>query len=150
MKRDEPSRRASGKVAMKIKIALVLFTLIPLVAHGDIAAEAKYLNPALAPIYNSLMADDDSSNLVGTVLDLSLNLKHASEKYLLFYDTQIVVDQQTRYYLIKWKFSSDDIKAIQGKTDVTCRVKGKIIDVVQGATSPGMPYIIVELLSVEL
>jgi len=142
--------RKTGKDSMKITILLWALIFIPFAAHGDFASETQYLNPALVPIYKSLVANDEASNLEGTFLDLTLKLKHASEKHLLFYDTQIAVDQETRYYLIKWKFSMDDIKAILDKTNVTCRVKGKIVEVVKGATTPGMPYIVVELSGVEL
>lgn len=69
---------------------------------------------------------------------------------MLFFDTLIVIDEDTKNYLIKWKFDQDDIQALLGKSEVKCRVAGKIIEVIKGATSPGMPYVVAEVVRVEI
>ena len=56
--------------------------------------------------------------LIGKSLELTFKLKFASEKYLLFWDTQITVDNQTKYYLIKWKFDPRDIEGNLGMSNV--------------------------------
>jgi len=75
-------------------------------------------------------------------------LNFSSGKHLLFSDTQIIVDDETKYYLVKWKFNPDDTRAILGKSDVRCKVQGRIVEVIKGSTSPGMPYVVAELTSV--
>ena len=135
---------------MKAQIYSLIFLLIPLaVCSGNESAVSK-LNPDLVPVYESLIADGQSTELVGKLLELTLQLKFSSEKYLLFSDTQIIVDAETKYYLIKWKFGQNAIKAILGKSNIKCKVNGRIIEVIKGATSPGMPYVVAELISVEL
>ncbi len=137
------------KIPMKAQIFFLTFLLIPLAVHGGNESAVSELNSDLVPIYESLIADGQSTELVGKLLELTLHLTYSSERHLLFSDTQIVVDPETKYYLIKWKFGQNDIKAILGKSNVKCKVKGRIIEVIKGATSPGMPYVVAELISVE-
>ena len=103
------------------------------------------LNADLVPIYEHLLADGQPTKLIWKIVDLTLKLKFSSDKHLLFSDTQIMVDKNTKYYLIKWKYNPTDFKTIIGKSNIECRVKAKIIEVVKGATSPNMPYIVAEL-----
>ena len=135
---------------MKAQIFFLIFLLISPVVHGGNDSAVSELNPDLVPIYEGLIADGQSTELVGKLVEVTLQLKFSSEKYLLFLDTQIIVDTETKYYLIKWKFGQNAIKPILGKSNVKCKVKGRIIEVIKGATSPRMPYVVVELISVEL
>lgn len=135
---------------MKTFIRILLLLVIPLTADGAPRSATSELNADLIPVYESLASREPSANLVGKRLKLTLTLKHASDRYLLFSDTLIVVDKETKYYLIKWKFDPEDVKALVGKSNVRCKVTGRIIEVIKGPTSPRMPYIVVELLSVEL
>lgn len=123
---------------------------MPVATYGGSLSATQDLHPDLIPIYEKLNSDTQSQQLVDTPLNLTLKLKHSSEKYLLFHDTRIIIDEKTKYYLIKWKFNPQDIQPIIGKANVNCRVKGRIIDVVKGPTTPDMPYVVVKLLSVEL
>jgi hypothetical protein len=132
----------------RILILSILFASFTVNAGNELAVTE--LSPDLLPVYESLVADSESTELVGKRLNLVLNLKFASEKYLLFSDTQIIVDDETKYYLIKWKFNADDVKEILGKSGVECTIQGTIIEVIKGPTSPGMPYVVAELESVEL
>ena len=118
-------------------------------AHGGNELSVMELNADLVTIYERLIADGQPTELIGEILELTLKLKFSSEKHLLFSDTQIIVDKNTKYYLIKWKYNPIDIKAIIGKSNIECKVKARIIEVVKGATSPNMLYIVEELLSVE-
>lgn len=129
---------------------LVSFLLISVPAYGGNESAVSRLNADLVPIYESLTAPGPATNLIGKRLELTLKLRHASDRYLLFTDTQIVVDKETRYYLMKWKFRPEDVKALLGKSNVMCKVKGTIVEVVKGPTSPRMPYLIVKLVSAEI
>jgi len=134
---------------MKTLIRILLLLLIPLTADGAPPSATSQLHADLVPIYESLTSREPPANLVGKRLTLILTLKHASDRYLLFSDTLIVVDEKTRYYLIKWKFKPEDVASLAGKSNLKCKVTGKIIEAIKGPTSPRMPYIVVELLSVE-
>ena len=135
---------------MKYHFRWLTFILFASIVHADDEIAIAGLHPGLVPIYESLIADGSSTALIGKSLELTFKLKFASEKYLLFWDTQITVDNQTKYYLIKWKFDPGDIEGILGMSNVECTIQGKIIEVVKGSTSPNMPYVIVEVESVEL
>ena len=135
---------------MKTSSVILAILLISVSAHGDYESAISELDADLVPIYESLMAEGHPTNLIGMPLKLTLNLRHASDRYLLFTDTQIIVDKDTKYYLVKWKFEPDDVKTLFGRSNLTCKVNGRIVEVIKGATSPNMPYVVVELVSVEL
>lgn len=135
---------------MKTLTLVLTFLLISVAAHGEYESAISELNADLVSIYESLMAEGQPTNLVGKSLKLTLNLKYSSDRHLLFTDTQIIIDKNTRYYLVKWKFRPNDVKALFGKSNVKCKVNGRIVEVIKGATSPHMPYVVVELVSVEL
>ena len=42
------------------------------------------------------------------------------------------------------------MNTILGKSNVQCNVKARIVEVIKGATSPGMPYIVADIISIEL
>ncbi len=121
-----------------------------MVANGGDENAISELNAALVPVYGRLLEDGKATDLIGKDLDLTLVLKYASDRHLLFSDTQIIVDRDTKYYLIKWKFRKSDVEDVIGKSNVKCRVRGTIVDVIKGATSPRMPYIVVELVTIEI
>lgn len=135
---------------MKNFILILLFLSISVKAFATFELAVSGLNTDLVPIYESLVTAGQGSDLVGKKLELDLSLKHASERFLLFKDTQIVLDKNTKYYLIKWEYKLSDIRELLGKTEVVCKVKGRIVEVVSGEKASRMPYIIVELISAEL
>jgi hypothetical protein len=135
---------------VKTSSPILIVLLVSLSAYGGSGPAISELNADLVPIYESLMKEERPTNLVGKRLNLTLTLKYASDRHLLFTDTQVVVDKDTKYYLIKWKFRRDDVQLLLGKSNVRCKVNGRIVEVIKGPTSPGMPYIVVKLMSVEL
>jgi hypothetical protein len=135
---------------MKTSSPILVVLLVSLATYGGPGSATSELNVDLVPIYESLTKEERPTNLVGKRLNLTLTLKYASDRHLLFTDTQVVIDKDTKYYLIKWKFRPDDVQALLGKSSVRCKVNGRIVEVIKGPTSPGMPYIVVELMSVEL
>ena len=134
---------------MKTLSSILILLLISVAANGEYESATAELNAGLLPIYEILMTEDQPVNLVGRRIALSLNLKHSSDRLLLFTDTRVAVDKDTKYYLIKWKFTLDDVKDLLGKSNVRCNVEGRIVEVFGGARSPGMPYVVVELESIE-
>jgi len=119
---------------MKTLTLVLTFLLISVAAHGEYESAISELNADLVSIYESLMAEGQPTNLVGKSLKLTLNLKYSSDRHLLFTDTQIIIDKNTRYYLVKWKFRPNDVKALFGKSNVKCKVNGRIVEVIKGAT----------------
>lgn len=135
---------------MRILSFVPIFLAVSVNGYAADDSATSQLNPDLVPIYERLVAEGQGSDLVGKRIELRLHLRHASERFLLFSDTRVVLGKDTKYYLIKWKFEPTEIENFIGKSDVTCNVSGRIVEVVSGAKASGMPYIIVELISLEL
>ncbi len=108
------------------------------------------LDNEIRPLYRDVANGTPATDIVGRTLDLSLDLRFCSEKHVLFKDTQVVVDEDTKYYFIKWTFDPAVVASLQGKKDVQCSVKGTITEVRRGETTPGMPHVIATLESVTL
>ena len=108
------------------------------------------LNDALIPLYQDVVGGKPATDFIGRSLDLSLSLRFCSEKHLLFDDTKIIVDEETKYYFVKWVFEPTVVKPVIGKKNVQCRIKGKITEVRRGETTPGMPHLIVKLETIVL
>jgi len=136
-----------GSMPRFILFLLLMSISVQPSAAGD--AAVSRLNPQLVPLYRQLMSGQNA-DLVGKPLLLELRLKHASERFLLFDDTQVVVDSNTSYYLIRWQYEPEDIAGLIGKTAITCRVSGRIAQVIAVANPPRMPYLVVRLQSVTL
>lgn len=128
---------------------LVLLSIFGFVGAEQYPSLAE-MNDRLIPIYKRLVKSNVPSELVGEKLKLTLSLRYASEKIILFNGTRVIVDSETKYYLIKWKFDPQRIKELFGKSNIKCKIEGTIIEVVKDQISPGMPYLIVEVDSVQL
>jgi len=111
---------------MKALTPILISLSISVAAYGEYESSISELNVDLVPIYEKLMTEDQPTDLVGQRLELNLNLKHSSDRLLLFTDTQVAIDKDTKYYLIKWKFKPNDVKALFGKSNVRCKVNGRI------------------------
>ena len=135
---------------MRIILAVLVVISIYAKAHATDEPTVSKLNSELIPIYEQLMTKGENASLIGQYVEAKLHLRHASERFLLFTDTQVVLDNGTNYYLIKWRFEPDDISDFIGKSDVICKVSGRVVEVVSGAKASGMPYVVVELLQLEL
>ena len=127
-------------------ILLVISSLVSAEQHPSLIE----MNDVLKPIYKRLMASNNPGEMVGEKIELKLSLRHASEKQILFSGTYVIVDKKTKYYFIKWKFEPEKVRGLIGKSDIWCKIDGKIVEVIKGKISPGMPYIIVEVKSVQL
>lgn len=135
---------------MKRPIVILLCLLFPCMINAEQYPSLIELDEGLVPLYEHLMEADDPSGLVGTDVALTLNLRHASEKRVLFNDTRIIIDEKTKYYFVMWKFDPEQVANIIGKLDIECKIEGRVVDVVKGSISPGMPHLIVEIDSVQV
>jgi hypothetical protein len=139
---------------MKLVMLLCLSTtlLVTQLARGETndhhVASTAALAPELQPLYMDLQAGIFDTNIVGRDLDVILHLRMCTDKWLLFKDTRIVVDDNTSYYLVKWLYPIETIKPIIGKSDIQCRVTAKISEVIRGESTP-YPYVIAKIESIE-
>lgn len=133
---------------LRIILVLLLAAGLPMSSAAGDSATSR-LNPELVPLYRQLMSPRHA-DLTGRQLTLQLRLKYASEHFLLFTDTQVVIDDNTSYYLVKWLYEAEDIAGLIGKSDIVCRISGEIVEVIINANPPRMPYLVVKLQSVSL
>ena len=134
---------------MKRIIVLLVCLVMPFLVSADQYPSLVELDDGLVPIYERLIKSNDPNELVGERLELTLSLRHASDKRLLFNDTRIIIDEKTKYYFVMWRFDPKKVVEIIDKSDIKCKIEGRIVEVVKGGISPGMPYIIVEIDSVQ-
>lgn len=135
---------------MEKAIIVFICLTVPCLVNAEQYPSLVELNDDLVPIYERLIKSDDPNELIGERLELTLSLRHASEERLLFNDTRIIIDEKTKYYFVMWKFAPKKVAEVTGKSDIQCRIEGRIVAVVVGNISPGMPYIVVEVENVEL
>ncbi len=132
--------------------AAALILLSAVCVHAEIGDEAAtaLLDPALIPLYRDVVEGKPEQEIIGRKLDLSLHVRFCLDTLALFSGTHVVIDEDTKYYFIKWQFEPDTVLAILGKAMVPCRVQGTVIEVCRDETTIGMPYVIASLESVTL
>ena len=140
-----------------MKTFLIWFTSITAavwVAYADSEHDANLhtsqLNKGLKGLFHDVASGVAESNIVGRPIDVYLNLRLCSEKHLFFNDTQIVLDGKTTYQFITWQYDQADVEKVKGQKNITCHVKGHVIEVRRGATTPGMPYVVAQLEQIAL
>jgi hypothetical protein len=112
----------------------------------ETSAQTVLLNDALKGLYQDVVSGVAETNIVGRAIDAHLSLLMCSDKHLLFEDTRIVVDKDTNYYFVEWKFNEAQVATARGgRLGLRCHVKGRIIEVRRGETTPGMPYVVAQL-----
>jgi len=77
---------------MKVLGPILIFLSISAAVYGEYESATSKLNADLIPLYEKLMTEDKPMGLVGQRLELSLNLKHSSDRLLLFTDTQVAIE----------------------------------------------------------
>ena len=118
-------------------------------SNRETRAQKDLLNDALKGLYQDVVSGVAETNIVGRAIDAHLSLLMCSDKHLLFEDTQIVVDKETKYNFVMWKFSETEVAAVNGgRQGLRCQVKGRIIEVRRGETTPGMPYVVAQLVQI--
>ena len=118
------------------------------IAYGETPPadrQTAMLNADIRPIYHDVATGAADSNIVGRVLDAHLSLRFCSADHLLFNDTQILMEETTRYQFVRWQYSDAVVANVKGLTGVVCHVIGHIVDVKRGATTPRMPHVIAQL-----
>jgi hypothetical protein len=133
-------------------VIVALFVLVSGCAEKPVEVDPRtaLLDDQLKPLYRDVTSGRPKSEIVGRKLDLTLDLRYCSEQSLLFNDTRIVIDEETKYYFVDWSFEPAALEPILGMRDIQCRVEGTIVDVLDGEVTAGMPYVVATLESVSL
>ncbi len=123
-----------------LTLLLLVFSQISFAATQNNISE---LNKELIPIYNSILLDKST---VSNICTMKLKLHFASSDYLLFQDGKIKTSKGESYHFLKFKKGMSIPKGLTPNDIV--EVTFKIETIVKGEISPGMPHIIVSLVSI--
>ena len=111
------------------------------------AVPAENLHKDLGILFEKLLAQNE--DLVGKEYTMDLTLKIGSDRFLIFSDAYIQVDEETRYQIAKWKFTPDQTKGLEGKSGVMCRVTFEIEEVLMAGPYSDMPHFIAKISSLQ-
>ncbi|MBM3871867.1 MAG: hypothetical protein FJ392_13065 [Verrucomicrobia bacterium] len=127
---------------MKNTILTILGALVMPLAAATPTAEFA---PELRPLFETLISER-SLSLVGKEYTVPLRIKHASEKFLVFSNSQIQLDPDTKYEIGKWRFDTSITSPYHGKKNVVVFVKFRIDQIHK--EDPKMPFFEATILSI--
>jgi len=122
------------------KIAILIISFVISINFAKAQNDISSLNPNLQNLYHKM---DQGLLKINSEYTFKLKLKFASEKAILFQDGYVKVDKETRYSFLKFKRNYVLPEGLTRGQNVY--VQFKVIEVRSSATTPGMPYLFVEL-----
>jgi hypothetical protein len=129
---------------MKISLIAALFYIY---SSNTFALEPREgFNKGLIEIYNSLISDGNSDELIGKEFSALLTVRLASEKHLIFGDTYIRTNDTESYQIAKWEYSPAIIKDMIGKSNIKFNVTFKILHARKSEPYKSMPHIIAKVI----
>ena len=132
----------------KMKSQFSIILCIFLVSILGAATPTEELNPKLLEIYEQMLDKAGQSGLEGKEFEIDLKIKHATDKFLVFYDAYIQIDEETSYQMGKWIFTPEQTKDLEVERGSICRVRFKIAEVRTKSPYSDMPHILAEILSI--
>jgi hypothetical protein len=105
-------------------------------------------NEALMEIYNSLISNGNSQELIGKEYTVLMSVKLASEKHLIFNDTYIRTSDNESYQVAKWEFSPATINNMIGKSNTKFNITFRILNIRKDIPYKDMPHIIATVLKI--
>jgi hypothetical protein len=128
---------------MKKIIVLIIATVFCVTCFAKSENDILALNPKLQELYKELKSNKLKKDAEYAV---PLKLKFANEKVILFLDGYVQVDKSTKYSFLKFKRGYTFSTELKKGQEVN--IKFKILEIRQGETTPGMPYLFVELIKI--
>ena len=138
------SALASIFIRKGVAIALLLFCTLAFGISPD-----DELDSVLLHIYDQMVSPSESSKLVAETYTATLSLKHASDKYLIFFDAYIRVNDSEKYQIAKWLFDPSVVASVVGKEGIECTVRFVVKEVRTENVYSKMPHIVAEILSID-
>mgnify|MGYP006902134716 CR=1 FL=1 len=96
-----------------------------------------------------MQSEEGIKELEGKEFEIDLTIKHATEKFLVFSDAYLRIDEETRYQIGKWIFTAEQTQALDGKRGSVCRVRFEVEEVRTESPYADMPHILAEIISLE-
>ncbi len=131
---------------MKLSCIAILFYIYS--SNAFSLEPREDFNIELMGLYNSLISDGDSQELIGKEFTVLLSVRLANEKHLIFSDTYIRTSDTESYQIAKWEFSPATIKDMIGKSNVKFNVTFKVFNVRKSQPYKGTPHIIAKVLKI--
>ena len=125
------------------KIFILLLTVCCFTCFAETKNDISALNPKLQELYKQLKSNKLKKDGEYTI---TLRLKFANEKAILFQDGYVKVDKTTKYSFLKFKRTYTLPEGLEKGQKVN--VNFKILEIRKSETTPGMPYLFVELIRI--
>ena len=126
---------------------LALVILYALSVSGMYAATAtKDLDPKLLMMFEQFQSE--KSKLENKEFEIDLTVKVASDRFLIFSDAYLQVDEETKYQIGKWIFTPEQTTNLGLKRGSDCRVRFKIEKVMNEPPYSDMPHFSAHILSI--
>ena len=122
--------------------AIVKWVVLMFWLNGSAVSLAEEMDPKLSEIYTLLISAGDSKKLIDQEHTVELSLKFASEKYLIFHDAYVRLNELERYQIAKWEFSPEVTRGIADKAGVACEVTFMIREVKKTGADKNMPHVV--------
>jgi hypothetical protein len=132
-----------------MKTIYILILSITFVHHLSAASPSEELNPTLLEIYQLMQSQSGQSNLIGQEFEVDLTIKHATDKFIVFLDAYLQVDEDTSYQIGKWIFTPEQIKVLKGTVPSPCRVRFKVEEVRTAPPYSDMPHILARIITLQ-
>jgi hypothetical protein len=128
--------------------------LLPFIFHAMLVCDllaatvTEELNPKLLAIFEQMQSEAGASELEGKTFQADLTLRIATERFLVFSDAYLQVDEDTRYQIGKWMFDPEQIAALKLKRDDRVTVTFKIEAIRTAAPYADMPHFVATEMSI--
>lgn len=126
--------------ATLIAVGLLVASLVYAADSNDLSE----LHPTLQHLYRQLVAGE---KLAGQQYDIACRLKVATEKAILLQDGYVQTGQDLKYAFLKFERDYEVPEGIHPGQKI--RLVFRVIEERKDATTPGMPHLLVKLISLK-
>ena len=131
---------------MKILFPIILTTIVAFDLIG--ATATRELNPQLLQIFEQMHLEEEASKLKKKEFEANLTVRVATERFLVFSDAHLQMDEETMYQIGKWKFDPEQVAALDVKRGDIVTVKFKIQEIRTEAPYADMPHFVATIMSI--
>ncbi|WFB37588.1 hypothetical protein P3T73_07425 [Kiritimatiellota bacterium B12222] len=124
-----------------------------LLALGFFQVEAvtpsKELDPVLLDLFEQGLLGPAPSEIEGQEFVAELTVRMVSDRFLVFSDAYVQIDEETKYQIGKWIFTPEQLASVPVKAGESYLVTFKIQKVMREEPYEDMPHFVALILSFE-
>ncbi len=128
------------------KYVCILLFVIPGVTYA--ISPDENMNSELMPIYEALVGSENE-RIINKEFTVTLVLKHASDRHIIFSDAYVKVSENEKYQIAKWEFSPEITKKISGKSGIKCKVTFVVSKINVGVPYKNIPHIVAKIMGIQ-